>query len=290
MPLKEKIMKIEDILKNKQTISLEFFPPKTKKAEEKLTESIEELSKYNCDFISLTYGAGGSTREKTIEWVRYLKLEKQFIVMPHLTCIAHNKKEIHNILEEYQKIDIDNILALRGDLPKDSSQSISQDFQYASDMINYISQDVDFSIGGAAYSEKHPQAESLEKDIDALLIKQEKGAKFFITQLFFKNDNYFRFLELARKKGITVPIVPGILPITSYGQIDNFVAMCGAEFPDKYRKKLDAHKTDKQAVFDIGIDYAINQCNELLKQGAGGIHLYTVNNHKTVTRILDNIK
>ena len=289
-------MKIGEILKKvKHSISFEFFPPKTKEGEDALCETIKELEYIKPTFVSITYGAGGSTRERTIRVVKRIHQETDLTVMAHQTCIGHTKKEIIDILNEYKKIGVQNILALRGDIPQGQEETFvfpPDGCRYANELVELIRENFGdwFSIGVAAYPEGHPESPNLERDIYYFKKKVEAGAEFAITQMFFDNRFFYDFLERVEKAGINIPIIPGIMPITNFKQIRKFALMCGATIPEELVKKLEAVEDKPEEVEKIGIEYAVKQCEDLLKNGAKGLHFYTLNKSKATIQIYERIK
>ncbi len=289
-------MKIGEILKKvKHSISFEFFPPKTKEGEDALCETIKELEYIKPTFVSITYGAGGSTRERTIRVVKRIHQETDLTVMAHQTCIGHTKKEIIDILNEYKKIGVQNILALRGDIPQGQEETFvfpPDGCRYANELVELIRENFGdwFSIGVAAYPEGHPESPNLERDIYYFKKKVEAGAEFAITQMFFDNRFFYDFLERVEKAGINIPIIPGIMPITNFKQIRKFALMCGATIPEELIKKLEAVEDRPEEVEKIGIEYAVKQCEDLLKNGAKGLHFYTLNKSKATIQIYEKIK
>ena len=276
-------MKISEILKRKRTISFEFFPPKKVENEETLFRTVEVLKKYNPDFVSITYGAGGSTKDKTVEWTLRMKNQYELNPMMHLTCIASSKEGITKIAETLAKEDIDNILALRGDLPEGFSKN-NLEFKYAYQLVKFLKSQWDFSIGVAGYPEGHPESPSLEKDIEYLKMKVDAGGDFIITQLFFDNDKFFDFLDRVEKANIKVPVIAGIMPILSLKQVKRFVDMCGATVPENLIKKLEGKS--KEDSYKIGVEYAKKQCMELIESGVRGLHFYTLNKHNATEDII----
>ncbi|WP_025209373.1 methylenetetrahydrofolate reductase [NAD(P)H] [Hippea sp. KM1] len=280
-------MRISEILNSKKTtISFEFFPPKKAENEHTLFETIEVLKKHNPDFVSITYGAGGSTKDKTIDWTLKIKQTYHLNPMMHLTCISSNKETVDTIAKTLKENKIDNILALRGDIPKDFNPS-TMEFKYAYQLIEYLKRNWDFSIGVAGYPEGHPESPSLEKDIEYLKMKIDAGGEFIITQLFFDNTKFFDFIERAEKAGIDVPIIAGIMPILSLNQVKRFVEMCGATIPKKLIDSLTGK--DKEESYKIGTDYAIKQCEELLEGGVRGLHFYTLNKYNATKEIIESL-
>ena len=277
-------MKISEIFKQKKrTLSFEFFPPKKVENEYTLFNTIDVLKKYNPDFVSITYGAGGSSKDKTIEWT--LKIKKQYGLNPmmHLTCITTTREFIDEIIDTLKANCIDNILALRGDLPEGFDKS-KMEFNHAYQLAKYLKGKEDFSIGVAGYPEGHPESPSLEKDVEYLKMKVDAGGDFIITQLFFDNSKFFEFLDRLKRFRINIPVIAGIMPILSLTQVKRFVEMCGATIPKKLLDKLEGKS--KEDVYKIGVEYAINQCQELIESGVKGLHFYTLNKFNATEEII----
>jgi len=282
-------MKIIDILNSKKTISFEFFPPKQESDLPKLHETVDRLSTYNPDFVSFTYGAGGNTRQLTTQVSKEAKLSDKFEVMSHLTCIAHNEKEIVDILKDLRLSNIENIIALRGDTPKDMNIS-NNNLKHGTDLIEIIKSNFsNFCIAGACYPESHPESNNFEDEIFFTKMKQDKGADFLITQLFYNNKDFLSFREKALKNGVTIPIIPGILPITSTKQIRRFTKMCGATIPAQLNEKLENSINDDIETTKLGIEYATNQILELIDNDIPGIHFYSLNKTSSVGHVLNNL-
>ena len=273
-------MKIRTCLNpSKPCFSFEFFPPKTAEGEKQLWDTLEDLRALDPGFVSVTYGAGGSTRDRTLELVGQIKARTGIEAMAHLTCVGHTRAELEHILERLAAAKIDNVLALRGDPPKGATafQAAAGGFSYANELVDLIREkDLGFSVGVAGYPEGHLEA-TKEADLLALKRKVDAGADFVISQLFFDNAFYFDFVERARRAGINVPIVPGIMPITNYEQVTRFVRMCGATVPMRLQLALEKVKDDHDAVMQLGVAHATLQCSELLSRGVPGIHFYTLN-------------
>ena len=269
----------EKIRTRRPFFSFEFFPPKDDAAERTLFATIEALKPLEPGFVSITYGAGGSTRARTVELAKRLRSDAGLDVMAHLTCTGATVPELRDVLRELRRGGIENVLALRGDPPRGSTGFVAVDggLAYASDLVGLLKNEFSFCVGGAAYPEKHPEAVSFDADLQALCAKVRAGAEFLVTQLFFDNARYVEFVERARQWGITVPILAGIMPITNYEQIDRFTKMCGATIPAPLREELEARRNDPQAVIDLGVAYATLQVADLLARGAPGIHFYTLN-------------
>jgi methylenetetrahydrofolate reductase (NADPH) len=259
--------------------SFEFFPPKTDEACSHLLQTARTLRELRPAFVSITYGAGGSTRARTVELSKQIQQQVGLNVMAHVTCVASTRAELRAVLNELEAAGIENVLALRGDAPRDSAaiDMSASAFAHASDLTAMLARNYHFCIGGACYPEKHIEASSLEDDLQNMKRKVDAGAEFLITQLFFDNDKYFEFVERARRAGIPVPIVPGIMPITNYEQIQRFTAMCGATIPPKLLAELEVRRDEPKAVEELGVAYATLQCTDLLRRGAPGIHFYTLN-------------
>ena len=281
-------MKIIDLIKKKKTISFEFFPPKRESDLPKLYETVDRLSTYNPDFVSFTYGAGGNTRQLTIKVSKDTKIANLTQVMTHLTCVAHTKKEIDTILDELSKYKIENIIALRGDKPKDID--IKNELIHSTDLISYIkNKSNSFCIAAACYPELHPETNDFSEEIKYTKLKQDKGADFLVTQLFFDNKDYFKFVDESLNKGITIPIIPGILPIVSTSQIRRITKLCGSKIPNNLNIKLEKYKDNNLETAKLGIEYATKQVLELIENDVPGIHFYSLNKTKSVGHVLNNL-
>jgi methylenetetrahydrofolate reductase (NADPH) len=286
-------MRIDQILAaDAPVFSFEFFPPKTAEGERNLYAALAELRTLEPSFVSVTYGAGGSRREKTIEIVRRIREEYGLEAMAHFTCVGATTGDLRETLEEMQQAGIDNVLALRGDPPAGEEAWVKTEggLEYSRELVELISEDFPFAIGAACFPETHIHASSPESDLEHLVEKVEAGVDFLITQLFFDNAVYFDFIERARAAGVTVPIIPGVIPITRVGQIEGMAAMCGASIPDGLRRELHARGENSEAVLDFGVAYATLQCSELLAAGAPGIHFYTLNRSPATRAILSALK
>jgi methylenetetrahydrofolate reductase (NADPH) len=274
-------MLIKDLFTSGQPlVSFEFFPPKTDEATAELYKTITELKSLRPSYVSVTYGAGGSTRDRTVDLVIRIQKELGITAMAHLTCVGSTKEEIHQVLGRLHEGGIRNILALRGDPPKGETtfKKIEGGFGYASELVGFMrGEKLPFCLGGACYPEGHVETRDLERDLANLQKKVAAGVDFLVTQLFFRNNDYFTFVRRARKAGITLPIVPGIMPISNVDQIKRFTTMCGASIPAPLLARLEPVKDDHQKVVEIGIEHAATQCRELLAGGAPGIHFYTLN-------------
>lgn len=272
--------------------SFEFSPPRTEEGERSLLRTVERLRHLEPAFVSVTYGAGGSTREKTLEITTRIKKEFGLEAMAHLTCVGHDRSEILAILGRLQESGIENVLPLRGDPPRGESTFVRPEngFGYATELVRFIrEQGYSFCLGGACYPEGHQECPDLAEDLQHLIEKVEAGLDFVITQLFFDNADYFAFNRRAVDAGIDLPIIPGIMPITNLAQIVRMTQMCGARIPDGLKQRLLA-APDQNAVEAVGIDHATQQCRELLAAGAPGIHFYTLNKSTATTAILAELR
>jgi methylenetetrahydrofolate reductase (NADPH) len=263
--------------------SLEFFPPKDDAGVEALRATATALKRMLPDFVSVTYGAGGTTRDRTAQVSALLKQELGFTVMPHLTCVGHSRAELAAVADRIHAGGFRNVMTLRGDPPKGATEfQVAPDgLRYASDLVALLkSRHADFCLGVGGYPEKHPEASSLDTDLTNLKRKVDAGAAFVTTQLFFDNAVYYRFVEKCRAAGITVPIVPGIMPVLTLKQIQRFTAMCGATLPAQLTKRLEVASENTEVVEIIGIEWALTQIRGLLANGAPGYHLYILNRAK----------
>ena len=283
-------MKISKILENKRTLSFEVFPPKKYDEEiNKLYDTIKELKKFNPDFISVTYGAGGSNSKGNAEIASYIKNELNIEPLAHLTGGPSSFSDIDNVVEELKKNNIENILALRGDKPIDHEAEYCKDFKHASDLMKYLEKHL-FTLAGACYPEGHKESESLHDDLEYMKLKEAAGAKFFITQIFFDNEYYYRLVSEARKMGITSPIIPGVMPLVSPKSIARTKNMCGSTIPLNYRNMLEYYMDNPKAFKELGYNYAAYQIMDLLAKGAPGIHLYVMNNVETAKEIIRRLE
>lgn len=285
-------MKIGEILKREFSVSFEFFPPKSAEGEAELFRTIKELETIRPTFVSVTYGAGGSTRDRTRNIAKRIHTETNITVMAHLTCIAHSKEEIMQILQDYKDIGIENILALRGDVPKDGLKDSTKGCKYAVELVRFIRENFGdwFSIGVASYPEKHPESPNMDWEIKHFKEKVLAGADFSITQMFFDNTYYYRFVERCQREGINIPIIPGIMPITNFSQIKKFAIMCGATIPQNLVELLEPYSDDPEETTKRGVEFAIKQCEDLLSNGVPGLHFYTLNKSKATLLIYQAIK
>ena len=287
--------RIADILAQKKpTISFEFFSPKTEAGHARLSRTIEGIQNaLKPDFLSVTYGAGGSTRTGTTELVVRLQEDCGVPVNHHLTCIGNSREELRTLLDDLDSRDIHNILALRGDPPQGDTKWVPhpQGFHYASELVALVRESFGdrFAVGVAGFPETHPESRSWEDEMLYLRKKIDAGSDYIITQFFFDNAEYARYVGQVREAGIAVPVLPGILPVTDYEGLVRFAANCGASIPEQIHTAFRAHAGDPEKTFALGIEYAVGQCNELLAMGAPGIHFYTANRHESVVEIVPGL-
>jgi methylenetetrahydrofolate reductase (NADPH) len=285
-------MRIDQILAAGPVFSFEFFPPKTEAGEHNLYEALAELRTLEPSFVSVTYGAGGSTRARTIEIVQRIRADYGLEAMAHFTCVGATVPELRATLDQMLAAGIDNVLALRGDPPAGQEEWVKTEggLEYSRELVALIRADYPFAIGAACFPETHIHAVSPEADLAYLVEKVAAGVDFLITQLFFDNSLYFDFVARARDAGIEVPIIPGVMPITHSGQVERMASMCGASIPAGLRAELHARSEHPEAVLDFGVAYATLQCAELLAGGAPGIHFYTLNRSPATRAILSALK
>jgi methylenetetrahydrofolate reductase (NADPH) len=272
-------MRISEALASQRPFfSFEFFPPKDDAGSRQLFASIEALAPLRPAFVSITYGAGGSTRARTVALAKEIQQRIGLTVVAHVTCVGAARAELRALFDDLARAGIQNVLALRGDSPPGTPfVPAPNGFTHASELIAMLRRNYDFCIGAACYPEKHVEAATLEDDLRALEAKVEAGADFLVSQLFFDNSQYFAFARRVRAREIAIPILPGLMPITNFSQIQRFVAMCGATIPPKLHVEMQARKDDVKAVEDLGVAYAAMQASELLQTGVPGIHFYTLN-------------
>ncbi len=279
-------MKIGDLLQTRRhCISFEFFPPKTDDGVESLMRTVKSLRVLSPGFVSVTYGAGGSSRARTLEVVKRIKGELAIEPMAHLTCVGSSQDEMRALLRELEASGVENIMALRGDPPKGEERftAAAGGFRYASELIAMLASEFSFSIGAGAYPEVHPEAESAAADIRAAAAKVAAGASFLVTQFFFENQTYYAYVARLRAAGIEVPVIPGIMPITNYAGVARMLAMNGGRMPPRLLAELEARVDEPEAVAELGVAFTALQCSELLSRGAPGLHFYTLNK-STATR------
>lgn len=275
-----------------QTLSFEVFPPKKDDEFDSAKEVLNKLSALNPAFISVTYGAGGSRSRKTIDIASYIQNDLHIPALAHMTCVGSKKEDLLKNYEAMKEANISKVLALRGDRPKDMTdeQYESRDFAHACDMIAFLKEHTDLQIAGACYPEKHPESFSLESDLQYLKRKQDAGAEFFITQMFFDNDFFYTFRDRALQKGITLPIHAGIMPITTVNQIGTTISLSGSSVPKALADIIAKYGDDAGDMRKAGIDYCIRQILDLKQIGVDGIHIYSMNKPKTTAEIVDAIQ
>ncbi len=279
----------EKLMVKDQLISFEVFPPKTDSAFDSIEWSVRELAAFNPDFMSVTYGAGGGTSQYTTKIASLIKNRLDTTALAHLTCASTPKEQIDSILDTLKDNHIDNILAMRGDIPQGYEKPQGEYYTYASELICHIKEYGYFDIGGACYPECHPECDSLEKDIDNLKNKVDCGVDFLITQLFYDNDIFYSFLEKVRKKGISAPVFAGIMPITNIKQIDRIICLSGTKLPDEVKAFLDKYRDKPEELEKAGLEFAIKQINDLQSNGVNGIHIYTMNKPYVARTVLKGI-
>ena len=283
-------MMISDIYKNKKrSLSFEIFPPKKDAELKNIDETLSILCELKPDFISVTFGAGGSSNcNRTIELAKKIKYEYHVEPVVHLTCLCYDKAEIDEFSRVLMQEGMQNILALRGD--RNPNVPEKDEFKHASDLIAYLKEKGDFCIAGACYPECHPESENRVSEMRNLKKKVDAGAEVLLSQLFFDNDRFFRFEEDCRIAGIDVPVIPGIMPVINAAQIQIMATMCGASFPERFQKIIDKYADNKEALFDAGMSYALSQIIDLLTSDIDGIHLYTMNNPVVAGKICEGIR
>src|ERR687893_96455 len=282
-------MRIAELLEGRGPVfSLESFPPKTDEGQQTLRGTLEVLKDDAPDYVSVTYGAGGTTRNRTVEITKTIKRDFGIEAMAHLSCVGEPRERLIELLEEIEAAGIQNVLALRGDPPRGETEWRPHPggLSYSVELIRLIRERFDFCVGAACFPEVHPDAADRSSDLRYAREKVDAGAGFLITQLFFDNELYFDFIDDARAAGIDVPILPGIMPITNYGQIRRFTEMCGASIPEALERELNGRADDPEAVAELGVAYATLQCSDLLARGAPGIHFYTLNRSPATRAIL----
>ncbi len=286
-------MKISDLLASgKPTFSFEFFPPKSFSSILELGINVGQLLKLSPSFISVTYGAGGTTQDASFDLIDYIQNKIGMSTAAHYTCVNATREKVARDMDYLESKNIENLILLRGDPPKGRAHFDEHpgDFRYASDLIRFVSERGNFDIGAAGYPESHPESAGPEEDIRYLKFKVDQGVDFLITQLFFDNQFYYDFVKRARRAGIEVPIIPGIMPATNFKQVKRFTEMIGATIPDDLIATLEAHQDQPQKTYDIGVEYAIRQCRELLDSGVPGLHFYTLNKSRATVDIFSAIR
>lgn len=286
-------MKIRDIFeKEKRTFSFEFFPPKDYSSAIALGISVGQLIDLKPSFISVTYGAGGSTQENSFSLLDILQNRAGLTCMAHYTCVNARKEKIDEDLKYLYEHNIENLMLLRGDPPKGHSREefdTGEGFNYANDLVEYVNKQGKFGIGVAGYPETHPDAPSPEEDINNLKKKVDAGGDFIVTQMFFRNEDYFDYVERVKAAGISARVIPGIMPVTNYKQIQKFAEISGNEIPKFLKDKFEPIQNDTKKMYEVGIEHAVEQCSELLKGGAPGLHFYTLNKSRATIDIYSSL-
>lgn len=285
-------MRVTDLYKSKHpVISMEFFPPRNSAASETFGKTIDQLSILNPDYLSMTFGAGGSTRDGSYQAVQELLIHKKLPTVAYIAGFGLGPDEIRQVLDAYEKLGVETIFVIRGDKPASEEFKAHPDrFLYATDMIAFIKSNYNFTLGCAGYPEGHIESENLDTDIKFLKAKVEAGAEYIVTQYFYDNQFYFDFVEKCMKQGINVPIIPGVMPIYTIKMTRMLSKVCGSSIPDELEKKIQAvNPDDKEAVLNLGIDVAFEQCRGLLEKGVPGLHFYTMDRAKTTTEVLDRL-
>lgn len=273
-------------------ISYEFFPPRNEKAARSFEKVIDTLSETRPDYVSVTFGAGGSTREGSYDAVKRLLSEKQMPTVAYVAGIGLGPEDISREMDRYEKLGVETVFAIRGDEPQDEDFTAAEEsFDHASSMIAFIKDRYPFCLGCAGYPEGHIQAESREKDIQYLKLKQDNGAEYVVTQYCYDNRTFFEYVENCRAAGVSIPIVPGIMPIYSLALTRNLARVCGTTIPDDLQAQLDGlAEADKEAVLDFGVDFAVDQCRELLAEGVPGLHFYTMDRSRSTAEIVTRLR
>lgn len=282
-------MKIIDKLRDEQpAFSFEFFPPKDQEGVDRLFGTISELEAYQPTYVSVTYGAGGSTRRLTVDLVTRIKRDVGLEAMAHVTCVGATREEIAKVLDQLARAGIDNVLPLRGDPPRGETMFKKTDggFAYASELVTFIRENYSFCLAAACYPETHIEAASPEADLENLRRKVDAGVDFLITQLFFDNADYYRFVDRIRAIGIQQPVIAGIMPVTGLNQVKRFTKLCGSAIPAPLLERLEATGGEPEAVRAIGVEHATKQCQDLIANGVPGIHFYTLNRSPATKQIL----
>ena len=274
-------------------VSFEFFPPRDEEAEEEFEKVVDDLATLKPDYMSVTFGAGGSTRDGSFQTVKKSIEEKNQPTVAYIAGYGLGPDEMTTVLDRYQELGIETIFVIRGDEPRNNGQFVSHPdcMHYASDMISFINENYDFDLGCAGYPEGHVQAESFEKDIEYLKTKVDNGAKYVVAQYFYDNNLFYEYVDKCREAGISVPIIPGIMPIYGVKMTENLATLCGATISDELRRGLkEASEGGKDAVMQFGIDFAVEQCRELLEKGVPGLHFYTMDRSQSVVGIVNCLK
>lgn len=286
-------MRVADLYQRKKTVlSMEFFPPRNEKASETFGDLIDDLAKQNPDYMSVTFGAGGSNRDGSYQTVKTIAVDKKIPTVAYLAGYGLSPAEIRDILDKYKDLGIETIFVIRGDKPREDDFSPHPDsFSYASELIAFIKENYDFTLGAAGYPEGHVEAEDFDKDIECLKLKVNSGAEYVVAQYFYDNQYFFDYIAKCRAMGINVPIIPGIMPVYSVKMTQMLSKVCGSKITDELQQKLNmVDAADKEAVLELGIDFATKQCMGLLKKGVPGLHFYTMDRCKSTSEIINRLK
>ena len=285
-------MRVTHLYENKKNIiSMEFFPPRNEKATKGFGKIIKKLSELDPDFMTVTFGAGGSTRDGSYQTVNEIMINKKLPTVAYIAGYGLSPYEIKEVLDRYQTLGIETIFVIRGDKPKGDFTPHPDSFSYASELITFIKERYNFTLGCAGYPEGHIEAQSLEKDIEYLKLKVENGAEYVVAQYFYDNNYFFDYVAKCNAAGIDVPIIPGIMPVYTLNMTNMLSKVCGATITDELQHKIDAvDADDKDAVLNLGIDFAVMQCKGLLKEGIRGLHFYTMNRSKSTSEIINRLK
>ena len=286
-------MRVTNLYESKKpVISMEFFPPRNEKAAGTFGTIIDRLAELKPDYMSITFGAGGSTRDGSYQTVKQVMVDKNLPTVAYIAGYGIGPDEITDVLDKYKKLGVDTIFVIRGDKPKGDDFTLHpESFSYASDMIAFIKERYDFTLGCAGYPEGHIESESLEKDIEYLKLKVDNGAEYVVAQYFYDNRYFFDYVEKCRAIGINVPIIPGIMPVYTVKMTNNLSELCGTTITDTLQRRLEVVDTnDKDVVLNLGIDFATEQCRDLLKKGVAGLHFYTMDRSKSITEIINRLK
>ncbi len=289
-------MRVSQLLTSKNgkpSVSFEFFRPKTEKAASNFKSTIETLAEARPDYVTVTFGAGGSTREGSFELVDELKNKRGFDVVAYIAGVGLGPQDLESVLDRFMELGVESIFAIRGDEPKGDAvfQPHQQALPHASDLISFIKERYDVCVGAAGYPEGHIEAMSRDQDIDYLKLKQDSGAEYVVAQFCYDNQDFYDFVQRCRDKGVTVPIIPGIMPVYSHSMLKTLSQVCGASIPEQMQQGLDEiSPEDKEAVIQFGIDYATRQCVDLLQNGVQGLHFYTMNRARSVDAVLANLR
>ncbi len=275
--------------RDKLDLSFEFYPPKTEKGEKVLAGTVDRLAQLNPDFVSVTFGAGGSVREGTLQTCLGIVKQSGLTTAPHISCVGSTRKILKNYLERYRGAGFKSLFVLRGDVPTDKSASRIGDFSHANELVAFVKEFGGFKINVGCYPEFHPESPDPQRDMEHFVRKVDAGADVAVTQYFFNNASYYRFVEDVRRMGVTIPIVVGLMPIANYAQIASFSEKCGADLPLWIRKRMEVYQDDPRSQLELGVEIATVQAEDLLRNGAPGIHFYTLNKAEASVRVWEHL-